>query len=231
MSEEVPVPTIKTLFAHSNNECAMDECNLKLTDPSWPSVRARIAHIRAQRPTGARYDASYPDVHAYENLILLCPNHHNLVDDLEPDAWPVERLLEMKARHENGPGSGRHWATDQDYERFAVEAIRVTYAVVNRGDQVTAAGTVGSAHNAGVAIEAAAETATVHVTAHDSGSGAEGSERIEEKPAPAPLPPAQTRPTGGTAGAAAAAARQRRGRTVTPPPIVSPGQGLGDEQR
>jgi hypothetical protein len=37
--------------------------------------------------------------HAYENLILLCSNHHVVVDD-DPEAYTVERLIKMKNDHE-----------------------------------------------------------------------------------------------------------------------------------
>ena len=52
--------------------------------------------------------------HAFENLILLCGNHHTVVDDDE-EAYTVERLLAMKAAHEqSSPGM-----MDTDAERGA----------------------------------------------------------------------------------------------------------------
>jgi hypothetical protein len=123
---EPSAPHVKTLFAVSGNECAMDECHDQLTNPSWRSVKARVCHIRAQSPGGPRHDPTYPDVHGYENLILLCVKCHNRVDDLEPHLWSVDRLTEMKIRHEESATRG--WATAENFSNFASVAIRLTVA-------------------------------------------------------------------------------------------------------
>ncbi len=98
--------TIKTLFALSGNVCGWNDpetqigCEHALTDPSWEQVRAEICHIRGLRPTSTRYDPEMNDEerNGYENLILMCPNHHQLVDDLEPEKYSVDFLTEMKER-------------------------------------------------------------------------------------------------------------------------------------
>jgi len=112
--------TIKTLFGLSCNVCAMDGCEQRLTDPNWKQVNADIAHIRGERPGAARYDPSMSsaDRNAYENLLLLCPSCHRLIDRLEPDSYPVERLVEIKNRHEERC-RGVGWATDDLMDRFA----------------------------------------------------------------------------------------------------------------
>lgn len=38
--------------------------------------------------------------HSYENLLLLCPIHHQVIDD-DPVAYTVERLQQMKSIHES----------------------------------------------------------------------------------------------------------------------------------
>src|SRR3984957_2457586 len=94
-------PTIKTLFAVSGNVCAFRDpegrlpaCEEHLTDPEWKSVKARICHIAGRRPDSARHvEAMTDDQRAhFDNLILLCPTHHVLVDDLEPDRFTIESL-------------------------------------------------------------------------------------------------------------------------------------------
>src|SRR5438309_9868631 len=52
-------------------------------------------------PGSARYDPGQTDVerHAYDNLILMCPTHHTVIDDDE-EAYTVERLHKIKAEHE-----------------------------------------------------------------------------------------------------------------------------------
>lgn len=93
---------IKRLFALSHNACAFPGCDQKLADVDWPTVQAEICHIYGLNPNSARHDPSMTDEerNSFENLILLCPNHHRLIDDLEPQHWPAERLLQLKADHE-----------------------------------------------------------------------------------------------------------------------------------
>lgn len=113
---------IKTLFAMSGNLCYYEGCDLKLTDPSWPSVRGQIVHIYGLRRTSARFVASMSNAerNAFENLMLMCPNHHSLIDDLERDQHPPERLLEMKARHERQAVESGAWkASDAELAGFA----------------------------------------------------------------------------------------------------------------
>lgn len=55
----------------------------------------------------------------YDNLLLLCPNHHRLIDGLRRDDWPDERLFQIKADHERGLGRPSSWADDAVLERAA----------------------------------------------------------------------------------------------------------------
>ncbi len=106
-AERISDSVVKTLFALSRNRCAFQDvhdgrgCEEKLTDPAWTQVLGEIAHIRGRRPGSARYEASYPQVNGYENLILLCPNHHTVIDRLDPESYTVVVLEEMKHRNEN----------------------------------------------------------------------------------------------------------------------------------
>lgn len=58
-------------------------------------------HIRAQSTGGPRFDPEMPrdQVDDYINLILLCANHHKLVDD-QPARYSTEELLTLKEKHE-----------------------------------------------------------------------------------------------------------------------------------
>lgn len=104
---EPSITAIKTLFALSRNVCAFPGCEVKLTDPAWRQVKARICHIHAKSPGGPRYDPSMTNEerHAFENLILLCPNHHTEIDDVDPDRYPPEALYQMKATAESYPAT------------------------------------------------------------------------------------------------------------------------------
>jgi hypothetical protein len=65
------------------------------------SIVGEICHIKARAPGGPRYDArqSTEDRHGYENLILLCANHHTVIDD-DTEAYTTDRLVKMKRDHE-----------------------------------------------------------------------------------------------------------------------------------
>jgi hypothetical protein len=60
-----------------------------------------ICHIKAAKAGGPRYAAQQTQAerHGYDNLILLCAKHHTVIDDDE-ETYTVERLLKMKAEHE-----------------------------------------------------------------------------------------------------------------------------------
>jgi hypothetical protein len=98
--------TVKALFAYSGNVCAYQDpigsgaCEQELTNPRWRRVRGQLCHIHGEKPGSARYDPtmSEQERHSFDNLILLCPNHHNLIDDLEPDRHPAEFLHGLKDR-------------------------------------------------------------------------------------------------------------------------------------
>jgi hypothetical protein len=58
------------------------------------------------------------DRNAFENLLLLCPNHHRLVDRLDPQGHSVDRLVDIKQRAESSCRN-HDWAKPSDLDRFA----------------------------------------------------------------------------------------------------------------
>jgi hypothetical protein len=92
-------PTVKRLFAVSGNQCAFSKCTQTLIEGE--TVTGKICHIKGKKKGGARYDETQTDEerHAFENLILMCGRHHDVIDDDE-EAYTVERLIRMKADHE-----------------------------------------------------------------------------------------------------------------------------------
>jgi len=91
--------TIKRLFAVSGNRCAFPGCTRPLVTEG--TVTGEVCHIEAQSANGPRYDPRQTDRqrHGFENLILMCPSHHKVID-ADPETYTVERLLEIKAQHE-----------------------------------------------------------------------------------------------------------------------------------
>ena len=97
--------TIKTLFAKSGNRCAFPECTSKIvtekTEESDSFISAQIAHIYASSTNGPRGQSvlSQREKNTPENLIILCPNHHMLVDS-QPNSYPPETLKAWKKARE-----------------------------------------------------------------------------------------------------------------------------------
>jgi hypothetical protein len=95
----------KMLWAKAGNRCSYrygDEiCNeLLFFDDGRKAVnKGDECHIVGDKPGAARYVDDYPDKDTYSNRILMCRNHHKVIDDNE-DVYTVEVLQNMKASHE-----------------------------------------------------------------------------------------------------------------------------------
>jgi hypothetical protein len=91
--------TIKALFAKSSNRCAFPKCTVNVVQDGM--LLGHVCHIKGAKPGSARYDAIQIDDerHSDSNLIILCPNHHSVIDD-DAESYTVERLRRMKAEHE-----------------------------------------------------------------------------------------------------------------------------------
>ena len=98
--KKIKIATIKRLYSHSGNECAFPNCKEKFFGNDNTNL-SNIGHIEGAEPNSARYNPTSNDEYrrSYENLILLCPNHHKIVDD-NPQTYPVENLRVMKNEHE-----------------------------------------------------------------------------------------------------------------------------------
>jgi hypothetical protein len=88
--------TVKRLFADSGNVCAFPGCESILKDAEGHAI-GEFAHIRSLTPDAPRYDPSLtPEgVNDYDNLLLLCPTHHAVIDR-DPARFDVEYLRRMK---------------------------------------------------------------------------------------------------------------------------------------
>ena len=92
--------TIKRLFALSGNQCAFPSCQARLVNTK-NAVDSNISHIEAAGVGGERYNPLMSDEERadYENLILLCRQHHDETNDVQK--YTVDVLKEMKRNHES----------------------------------------------------------------------------------------------------------------------------------
>lgn len=140
---------LKKLFALSRNRCAFPYCEELLSKPEWPKVLAKVCHICGLNEGSARFDPHMPvdERNDYPNLILLCPNHHELIDELEPERWNVDDLLDMKAAHEGHRPGDREWCTDEAATTFVAKlAVTNGYVVLAAGDAAARAHPLGLSH-------------------------------------------------------------------------------------
>jgi WXG100 protein secretion system (Wss), protein YukD/HNH endonuclease len=94
---------LKKLWGLAAGRCAYPGCATSLIQfaPNEdPVVIGEIAHVIARSPTGPR-GSDKPPNDKYDNLILLCPTHHTLVDKASEGVFTPEILLEWKTLHEN----------------------------------------------------------------------------------------------------------------------------------
>jgi uncharacterized protein YecT (DUF1311 family) len=101
MNRLAPKPsTIRALFAKSGNECSFPGCEQSLVDDRNLFI-GEVCHINAVKDLDARYDPTKNDeeLRAYENLILLCHQHHVRIDSF-PDEYSVKSLYMMRGNHE-----------------------------------------------------------------------------------------------------------------------------------
>lgn len=92
------------LAMRSGGICAMPRCGRHLTYSAvvgTDTYIAEAAHIRGEKLTAARYDASMTDIErdSIHNLIYFCTDDHTIIDKVEAD-WPVHKLVTIKTEHE-----------------------------------------------------------------------------------------------------------------------------------
>lgn len=99
--------SIKILWAAAAGRCSFPQCHTKLysceADEITTHTIGEMAHICGDKPTANRYDTNQSDIERddYNNLILLCPTHHTIIDRKENEAtYTVESLHQMKSSHE-----------------------------------------------------------------------------------------------------------------------------------
>lgn len=95
--------TIKRLYSLSGNRCAFPGCPVKFLNWDDDVNFSNICHIEDANPNTHKADRFNPKMTAkeradYNNLILLCPNHH--IETNDPQKYTVSSLRKMKREHE-----------------------------------------------------------------------------------------------------------------------------------
>src|SRR5690242_14653009 len=96
---------IKLLWGRAAERCAFPDCRRRLSrtedtaSTSFPL--GKQAHIVGRTPDSPRgHDPLSPeDREKYPNFILLCAEHHDIVDNAE-EIYSVAKLHQLKADHE-----------------------------------------------------------------------------------------------------------------------------------
>lgn len=102
----IPNSVKQELWIKSGGRCEFRGCNKYLYQDGvtkQPRNLAHIAHIVSWTPTGPRgNEHSYKLSKDISNLMLLCSEHNNLIDDNKyVDKYTVELLHEFKKEHED----------------------------------------------------------------------------------------------------------------------------------
>lgn len=102
---DIPEKIKIRLWGKAAGRCQYDGCNTPLWIDSLTKAEfntAYIAHIIADKPDGPRGDAVLSEKLKADitNLMLICDEHHRLIDREDIKGHPVERLLKMKRKHE-----------------------------------------------------------------------------------------------------------------------------------
>lgn len=93
---------IKRLFAFSGNRCSKPGCSRPVIAEDDVTVVGKICHIEAASEKGPRYneDMSDDERRSYDNLILLCDEHHSIIDNKRNEhRFTKETILDWKNKH------------------------------------------------------------------------------------------------------------------------------------
>lgn len=98
MSNYISDKVKKTLFAQSMNRCEFPGCSEIIADEKG-IIKGEICHIEGSK--GPRFNESLSNnqLNSIDNLILLCPNHHTVIDK-DVDNYTVEKIKEWKNKNQ-----------------------------------------------------------------------------------------------------------------------------------
>jgi len=96
--------TIRKLDTLSGNQCAAPECTKRLFARDGETLISKICHIEAASKEGPRFNKKMTDDERrhFNNLILLCDECHQIIDNKENEhKYPASLLRTWKTDHES----------------------------------------------------------------------------------------------------------------------------------
>lgn len=114
--------TRKVLWTKTGNRCAM--CRQKLvveeTEVDEESIVGDECHIVSEKPDGPRFDPTFPKskIDTGNNLIVLCKNHHKMVDD-QVETYTAKVLRVIKRNHQR-------WVETKLTQEETIKPIKIT---------------------------------------------------------------------------------------------------------
>ncbi|MBG60327.1 MAG: hypothetical protein CMJ16_07705 [Peredibacter sp.] len=99
----IPSKDQRILLGRSAGRCSIGKAKLTVdaSNKSGATIFGEMCHIVGEKKKSARFESpmEIEDRNRYHNLILLCRNHHKIIDDNE-ESYPIEKLHQIKADHE-----------------------------------------------------------------------------------------------------------------------------------
>jgi hypothetical protein len=99
--------TERALFDLAQGTCYYPGCSTRAIAfiEGAPITNVQLAHILGANPGSPRFEPAMSDKEraSFDNLVLLCKPHHDLVDRVDPDRFPADVLKKWKKDRE-GPG-------------------------------------------------------------------------------------------------------------------------------
>lgn len=129
-----PAPSVqKHVLSASGNQCAFPGCSRLIFDLQHETLIGTIAHIRARREYGPRFDQTQNEREnrSFRNLIALCAEHSKIVDGPKWSDFSVDTLSTWKREHEAkvAGDSDRCWIRiPNEILRFGEGAERLRFA-------------------------------------------------------------------------------------------------------
>jgi hypothetical protein len=127
----------KILWGEAATRCCFPGCRKKCVVDRTPLdgdvVVGENAHIRGYAAGGPRHDPNYPRdlLHKYANLILLCVEHHTIVDG-QPNTYSVSVLQTWKQAHEGWVQS----MLETNMERFRFAELEIACQALANAEPV-----------------------------------------------------------------------------------------------